>query len=133
MNFVYEKAFDSVDRETRLKLFRQAGKPDQEFICRCRVVHDGRLAASFSVQTGVRQGCLLSPFFFLLAIDCVVKTSTALRRYGIQWTLQEHFNDLDFAGDLALLSYGRQQMQAKTVKVCVHSHKDQALQLQCLV
>lgn len=35
----------------------------------CRVVHGQQLTEVFQVQTGVRQGCLLSPFLFLLAID----------------------------------------------------------------
>ena len=83
----------------------------------CRVVHSGQLTESFSVRTGVIQGCLLSPFLFLLAIDWVMKTSTALRRDGIQWTLLEQLDDLDFADDLALLSHSRQQMQAKTTQL----------------
>ena len=126
MNFVdYEKAFDSVDRETLWKLLRHYGVPTKLVnLIRnsyagmtCRVVHSGQLTESFSVRTGVRQGCLLSPFLFLLAIDWVMKTSTALRRDGIQWTLLEQLDDLDFADDLALLSHSRQQMQAKTTQL----------------
>ncbi len=33
------------------------------------------------------QGCLLSPFIFLLAIDWILKKTTAGKRNGIQWTL----------------------------------------------
>ena len=126
VNFVdYEKAFDSVDRETLWKLLRHYGVPTKLVnLIRnsyagmtCRVVHGGRLSDSFSVRTGVRQGCLLSPFLFLLAIDWVMKTSTSHRRDGIQWTLLEQLDDLDFADDLALLSHSRQQMQAKTAQL----------------
>ena len=80
----------------------------------CRVSHSGQLSEDFEVKTGVRQGCLLSPFLFLLVIDWIMKSSTAGRRNGIQWTLLSQLDDLDFADDLALLSQSRNQMQDKT-------------------
>ena len=80
----------------------------------CRVIHGGQLTRSFQVKTGVRQGCLLSPFLFLTVIDWIMKTTTAQRRNGIQWTLTTQLDNLDFADDLALLSHSRQQMQEKT-------------------
>jgi hypothetical protein len=89
----------------------------------CRVIHGGKLTENFEVRTGVRQGCLLSPFLFLLAIDWVMKTSTAQRRNGIQWTLWTQLDDLDFADDLALLSHSQQQMQEKTNEVAVTSRQ----------
>nr|KAG5692327.1 hypothetical protein BaRGS_009537 [Batillaria attramentaria] len=71
----------------------------------CRIAHAGQLSESFEVKTGVRQGCLLSPFLFLLVIDWIMKTTTAGRKNGIQWTLWTQLDDLDFADDLALLSH----------------------------
>ena len=123
INFIdYEKAFDSVDRASLWRLLRHYGVPEKitniiknsyEGLT-CRVVHRGQLTDAFQVQTGVRQGCLLSPFLFLLAIDWVMKTSTVGKRNGIQWTLWTQLDDLDFADDLALLSYTQEQMQEKT-------------------
>ena len=78
----------------------QVGEPDQELICwhDMRVVHGGRLTESFSVWTGVRQGCLLSILLCLLAIDWVMKASTALRRDGIQcMDVLEQLDDPDFS------------------------------------
>ena len=117
----YEKAFDSLDRNILWKLLRHYGVPqkivslikDSYSEMRCRVVHEGRLTESFKVKTGVRQGCLLSPFLFLLAIDWIMKTTTQGKRNGIQWTLWNQLEDLDFADDLALLSHKHQQMQDK--------------------
>ena len=126
VNFVdYEKAFDSVDRTSLWKLLRHYGVPDKIVSLirnsyegmSCKVVHGQQLSESFQVQTGVRQGCLLSPFLFLLAIDWIMKETTSQGRNGIRWTLMgpnTQLDDLDFADDLALLSSTRQQMQAKT-------------------
>ena len=74
----------------------------------------GQLSESFEVKTGVRQGCLLSPFAFLLVMDWIMKTTTTGRNNGIQWTLWTQLDDLDFADDLALLSHNQSQMQDKT-------------------
>nr|KAG5699763.1 hypothetical protein BaRGS_014179 [Batillaria attramentaria] len=123
INFIdYEKAFDSVDREALWKLLRHYGVPGKIISLiqctyqdmSCRIAHAGQLSESFEVKTGVRQGCLLSPFLFLLVIDWIMKTTTAGRKNGIQWTLWTQLDDLDFADDLALLSHSHSQMQDKT-------------------
>ena len=49
------------------------------------VAHEGQLSEKFEVTTGVRQGCLLSPFLFLMVIDSIMKTTTKGRKNGIQW------------------------------------------------
>ena len=123
INFIdYEKAFDSIDRDTLWNLLRHYGIPEK-FISlirstykdmTCKVVHAGQLSESFEVQTGVRQGCLLSPFLFLLVIDWIMRTTTKGKSNGIQWTLWTQLDDLDFADDLALLSHSHKQMQEKT-------------------
>ncbi|KAK2175485.1 hypothetical protein NP493_728g00008 [Ridgeia piscesae] len=123
INFVdYEKAFDSLDRDTLWKLLQHYGIPNKLISLirnsyedmACRVIHAGQLTDSFMVKTGVRQGCLLSPFLFLLAIDWIMKKTTKYRRNGIQWTPWSQLEDLDFVDDLALLSHSHQQMQEKT-------------------
>ena len=59
------------------------------------------LTEPFNVYTGVRQGCLLSPFLFMLAVNWVMKSTTETHQRGIQWTFQKHLEDLDFADDIA--------------------------------
>ena len=96
INFIdYQKAFDSVDRETMWKLLRHCGVPVKIISLirctfqnmSCRIAHAGQLSESFEVKTGVRQGCWLSPFLFLLVIDWIMKTTTTGRNNGIQWTV----------------------------------------------
>ncbi|WP_353804764.1 RNA-directed DNA polymerase, partial [Acinetobacter baumannii] len=69
MTFVdFEKAFDSVDRETNWKLLLHYGIPVKYVhlikqlykSSSCQVVHNRKLSDPFTVKTGVRQGCLLS-------------------------------------------------------------------------
>ncbi|VDP27037.1 unnamed protein product [Schistosoma margrebowiei] len=130
INFIdYEKAFDSVDRRTLWKLLRYYGVPEKIVnIIRnsydglqCKFVHGGQLTDAFQVRTGVRQGCLLSPFLFLLVVDWIIKTSTSEGKHGIQWTAQSELHDLDFGDHLSLLSHTHEQIQIKTVSVAVVS------------
>ena len=123
INFIdYEKAFDSVGRETMWKLLRHYGVPKKIISLirctyqdmSCKTAHAGQLSKTFELKTGVRQGCLLSPFLFLLVIDWIMKTTTTGRNNGIQWTLWTQLDDLDVADDLALLSHNHSQMQDKT-------------------
>ena len=123
INFIdYEKAFESVDRETTWKLLRHYGVPKKIISLirctfqdmSCRTAHHAQLSESFEVKTGVRQGCLLSPFLFLLVIDWIMKITTTGRNNGTQWTLFTQLDNLDFADDLSLLSHNHSQMQDKT-------------------
>ena len=50
-------------------------------------------------------------------MDWVMRTSTAQRRNGIQWTLWRQLGDLDYAVDLARLSHTWHQMQEKASAV----------------
>ena len=128
-NFIdYSKAFDSIDRNTLWKIMANYGIPDKliNLIKSMykdsggQILHKGKLTDFFAIVTGVRQGCLISPFLFLLAIDWILTRSTG-DNTGIQWTLNSQLDDLDYADDLALLSHTRAQMQTKTDKLCENS------------
>jgi len=77
----FQKAFDSVDREVIWKLMRHYGFPAKivniikQFYqdATCQVIHDGKLTDPFSVEIGVRQGCILSPTIFLIVVDWVMR------------------------------------------------------------
>ena len=108
----FQKAFDSIDRETIRKLMQHYGFPPK-FItiiqqlyenAKCQVTHEGKLTEPFFVQIGVRQGCLLSHTMLLIVIDWVMRTATKDKRMGIQWTLTKQLEDLDFADDISLLA-----------------------------
>ena len=118
----YEKAFDSLDRETLWKILRHYWVPmklvnmikNSYEEMSCRVIHDGQLTNNFEIMTGVRQECLLSPFLLILDIDWIMKTETKGKGNGMQWTLLTQLDDLDFADDIALMFHSHRQMQHKT-------------------
>ncbi|XP_045171092.2 uncharacterized protein LOC123533508 [Mercenaria mercenaria] len=83
----------------------------------CAVLDDGTESEWFRVTTGVKQGCTMSGFLFLLAIDFVMKKITNSVPTGIRWKFTTKLEDLDFADDLALLSSKFQHMQQKTEKL----------------
>ena len=123
VNFVdYEKAFDSLDRETLWKILRHYGVPTKLVNMiknsyegmSCRVIHDGQLTNNFEIRTGVRQGCWLSQFLFILAIDWIMKTETKGTRNEIQWKILTQLDDLNFADDLPQMSHSLRQMQDNT-------------------
>ena len=115
----FTKAFDSLDREVLWQLMRHYGIPEKCIAIirntytgmQSKVIHEGQLTEAFNITTEVRQCCLLSPLLFLLAVDWIMKKATDGRRNGIQWTMFNQLDDLDFADNIALLSQSHQQMQ----------------------
>ena len=65
----------------------------------------------------------MSSLLFNLAIDWVMRQTTADQARGIRWTLFSHLEDLDFADDLALLSHTHQHMQEKTSRLETYAHQ----------
>ena len=104
-----EKAFDSIHQESLWKILRHYGVPSKlvqvvamlysDF--KSQVICDSELTEAFNVSTGVKQGCILSPFLFILAMDWIMKNSTDGERRGIKWTMTmtaaTTLEDLDFA------------------------------------
>lgn len=122
-NFIdFEKAFDSIHRESLWRILRHYGIPNKivEIIkmlysdFSAKVICGNDLTDSFGVKTGVKQGCVLSPFLFLLGIDWIMKQTTDDARRGLRLTIFRSLEDLDFADDIVLLSQKQTDMQAKT-------------------
>ena len=112
MNYVdFEKAFDSIHRESLWTIMAYYGIPDKLIrmvkllyeAFECAVLEDGEESEWFRVTTGVKQGCTMSGFLFLLVIDFVMKRSVEREPTGIRWNFTTKLEDLDFADDLALL------------------------------
>ena len=120
----FKKAFDMVDRKMIWKILKHYGFPAKitHLIqnlyedTTCQVIHNNKLTEPFQVNTGVRQGCLLSPIIFSLIIDWVMRETTRTPR-GVQWGMTNKLEDLDFADDISLLSHTWKHMQDKTTEL----------------
>ena len=113
-NFIdFEKAFESIHQDSLWKILRHYGIPLKlvnvikmlysDF--KSQIISNTALADAFGVTTGVKQRCILSPFLFILGIDWVLRQVTSGGRRGIRWTLTSVLEDLDYADDVALLTY----------------------------
>ena len=65
------------------------------------------------MNTGVCQGCLLSTLLFLVALDWVSQQAFGDNQTGIQFTLFQKLENLDFADDMVLLSQKVTHMRQK--------------------
>ena len=79
----------------------------------CAVADGAGQTGWFDVKSGVKQGCNMSGFLFLLAIDWIMRKTLEGENKGIRWKLWTKLNDLDNADDSALISSTKQQIQQK--------------------
>ena len=116
VNFVdFEKAFDSVHRESLWKILRHYGIQEKlmkliQIFYRNFSCSVGNSTTKFIVKSGVRQECVISSFLFTLAIDWAKQNMINQQRTGIRWNLCSSLEDLIYADDLALPSHTRDQV-----------------------
>ena len=126
MNFIdFEKAFDSIHRESLWLIMKKYGIPEkivrivktfyEDF--QCAVENNGEIGEWFDIKTGVKQGCNMSGFLFLMIMDWIMRRTVGKGENGIRWKLTSKLDDLEFADDIALLSSTKRQIQDKTTKL----------------
>ena len=102
----------------------------------CQVIRNNQVTEPFRVDTGVKQGCMLSPVLLSMAVDWLMRTVTQGRRQGILWILMTVLEDLDYADDISLLSSKHQEGLPKaerlsktinTIGLNVNTKKSQVL------
>ena len=94
MHFVdFEKAFDSVHRESLWNIMTSYGIPDKTVGVKpdvyerfeCTVVDGSVTSDWFMIKSILKQGFVMSGFLFLLCLDWVMRKATADKRRGIRW------------------------------------------------
>ena len=125
----FRKTFDSVHRDTLWKILKLYGVPEK-FITifkglyknsrSCVRTHVGT-TDYFNVYSGVRQGFVLSPAFFLIVIDFFMTKAMNLECGIISGN--GTLSDLDFADDIALIGKNRQSIQDMTTNLHEYGKK----------
>ena len=134
----FMKAFDSIDREMKFAILRHYGIPEQ-ILSAIRVLYDdsksreyveSEFSEAFKITTGLLQGDVLAPFFFIIEINYVSKQSEedfgSVTHKGsvpitsqrptrstseIQCASEQKLNGLAFADDVALLENSAVRVQ----------------------
>ena len=81
---------------------------------KCAVEDQGETCEWFAIKTGVKQGCNVSAFLFVIVMDWVMRRAVGSGENGIRWKFTSRLDDLDFADNIVLLSSTKQQIQGKT-------------------
>ena len=63
----------------------------------------------------------MSALLFNITIDWVMRQTTQDKNRGIRWNLFINLDDVDFADDLALLSYTHSHIQEKTNRLHIYA------------
>ena len=130
INFIdFEKAFDSIDHDSLWQIIEIYGIPkkiinivkEMYTHAQCMIKMENTLTQNFNIPTGVRQGCVLSPLLFNLAMNFVLRNTKKLNN-GINWR-NESLSDLDFADDICLLHNKIKKLQKSTTSLHLTSKK----------
>ena len=114
----FAAAFDSVDRFSLWQIMKADGVPEKlirllrayYLNTKARVRVYGETSHHFTVRTGVRQGCVLSPILFNFLIDWVLSNALS-ESQGVEITPNYAVTDLDYADDIAVFATDFQKMQ----------------------
>jgi hypothetical protein len=135
----FKQAFDCVDQEAMWKILARYGVPAKLIAiikelyrdANLQVVHQSMIGPGFVVNSGVKQGCILSPLLFNIVLDFVMRIVNKKKR-GIQWDPFNRLSDLDYADDLVVLTHSMQECQeflddlvrvAKSVGLTINAKK----------
>jgi len=60
----------------------------------CAVIDESGVHDWFEIKTGVKQGCCMSGFLFLLVVDWVMRKTTKHGNTGIRWKFNNFLEEL---------------------------------------
>ena len=95
LNFIdFEKDFDSTKRESQWTIMKKDRIPEkiarmvkiiyEDF--QCAGEDQGEIYEWFGIKTGVKQGCNMSGFLFLIVVDWLMRRPVGYGKNGIWWS-----------------------------------------------
>ena len=128
----YAKAFDCVDHNKLWNILQEMGIPDH-LTCLLRNLYAGQEATVrtghgttdwFQVGKGVRQGCILSPCFFNLYAEYIMRNAGLEEaQVGIKISRRNINNNLTYAEDTTLTAESEEELLSLLTKVKDESEK----------
>ena len=120
----YAKAFDCVDHNKLWKILKEMGIPDY-LTCLLRNLYAGQEATVrtghettdwLQIRKGVHQGCILSPCFFNLYAEYIVRnTGLDEAQTGIE-IAKRNINNLRYADDTTLMAESEEELKNLSMK-----------------
>ena len=127
----YAKAFDCVDHRKLWKILKEMGIPDH-LTCLLRNLYAGQEATVrtghgttdwFQIGKAVRQGCLLSPCFFSLYAEYIMRNAGLDEaQAGIKIAMR-NINNLRYADDTTLMAESEEELKSLLMKMKEESEK----------
>ena len=133
----FEKAFDTIEwpfiRKT-LSYFGFNASITQWFnLFYCApescILNNGWTSAFFNIQRGVRQGCLLSPYLFVLSVEMLAKEIRKNRNINGILVNDEEIKLSQYADDTTLILDGSRESLMACIQILGDFHKVSGLKL----
>ncbi|VDM03375.1 unnamed protein product [Schistocephalus solidus] len=119
----FDAAFDSIHRESLRRIMALDGLPSKIAMIKtyyssstARVLVHNNLSQAFNIQSGVRQGFILSPILFNYAIDWLLRKALH-EGDSVDLATGCRLADLDYADDIALLALSFGDLQSMVLRV----------------
>ena len=121
----YAKAFDCVDHNKLWKILKEMGLPDH-LTCLLRNLYASQEATVrtghgttdwFQIGKGIRQGCILSPCFFYLYADYIMRNvGLEEAQAGIK-IARRNINNFRYADNTTLMAESEEELKSLLMKV----------------
>uniref|UniRef100_A0AC11E3H4 Uncharacterized protein n=2 Tax=Ovis aries TaxID=9940 RepID=A0AC11E3H4_SHEEP len=127
----YAKAFDCVDLNKLWKILIEMGI-QKHLTCLLRNLYAGQEATVrighgttdwFQIGKGVRQGCILSPYLFILHAEYIMRNAGLEEAQAGIKIARRSINNLRYADDTTLMAESKEKLKSLLMKVKEESEK----------